>query len=415
MVKLRSWAKSKSVLGISYDLFRILTGEGRRQLCQRVRNTSKATCGESKFAYLNLEQKWASLSSSIDKNVRALEELRDMIAPLVHICSENVKKLTFGREILYMDGKLDVKQRQISINSLNDPKSDVKVLLASIKACSEGISLIGASRVVLLDVLWNPSVEQQAISRAYRTGPDQICACLSLSGDIQNGRLKRREKEELRAASVSADHTCGKGGGSSVLPPPSPDSLFPPTTPESVAVQNDVPATTSEQFEDFQCCFIYLCFYELCLYLADDTLKYLFSLEALPQIPQRTNSAPPNMDEQKRIQARSSPFRPQHLLPSSAPHQPQQREDTRETDEQKSWIPQHSLERDLPVQPHGPVQFGMPGAQVQHQGIPCSSFPMPMPLPVGNPNQVRHPPFVPGLQPHHMHLQGAEITFGQDR
>ncbi|KAK4338171.1 hypothetical protein RND71_042658 [Anisodus tanguticus] len=77
---------------------------------------------------------------------------------------------TLGQEILYMDGKLDVKQRQISINFLNDPKSDVKGLLASIKACSEGISLIGASRVVLLDVLWNPSVEQQAISRAYMNG-----------------------------------------------------------------------------------------------------------------------------------------------------------------------------------------------------------------------------------------------------
>ncbi|KAM3397786.1 hypothetical protein P3S68_001299 [Capsicum galapagoense] len=34
----------------------------------------------------------------------------------------------------------------------------------------KGIRLIGASRVVLLDVLWNPSVEQQAISRAYRNG-----------------------------------------------------------------------------------------------------------------------------------------------------------------------------------------------------------------------------------------------------
>lgn len=111
----------------------------------------------------------------------------------------------------------------------------------------------------------------------------------------------------------------------------------------------------------------------------------------------------------------------------------------------KNPDPQHSHERDLPVhvqvpaaqavgsmqklsslpfpgvpvnppflQPHGPVQFGMPGPQVQHQGIPCSSFPMPMPmpLPVGNPNQVRHPPFVPGLQPHPMQLQGA-IQHGQ--
>ncbi|MCE3052510.1 hypothetical protein HAX54_052797, partial [Datura stramonium] len=32
---------------------------------------------------------------------------------------------TLGREILYMDGKLDVKQRQISINSLNDPRLEI--------------------------------------------------------------------------------------------------------------------------------------------------------------------------------------------------------------------------------------------------------------------------------------------------
>uniref|UniRef100_M1B7D3 ATP-dependent helicase n=1 Tax=Solanum tuberosum TaxID=4113 RepID=M1B7D3_SOLTU len=340
MVKLRSWAKSKSVLGISYDLFRILTGEDGDGYAKEIREILLKLPGllvleeghtarndqslmwqalnkvetekrillsgtpfqnnikelyntlsvvSPKFA-ADLEHKWTSLSSCIDKNVRALEELRDMIAPLVHRCGENVKKeslpgirdtvihlkptdlqkrllkripenpgsfynqnavslisvhpslvanrsefsdlesqlkergcrldpnagvkmkfavelirlcdglnerviifsqlldplklikeqlnslfnWTIGREILYMDGKLDVKQRQISINSLNDPKSDVKVLLASIKACSEGISLVGASRVVLLDVLWNPSVEQQAISRAYRNGQTRV-------------------------------------------------------------------------------------------------------------------------------------------------------------------------------------------------------------------------------------------------
>ncbi|PHU17161.1 hypothetical protein BC332_12856 [Capsicum chinense] len=69
-----------------------------------------------------------------------------------------------------MNKKLDVKKQQISLNSLSDTKSDVKVLLASIKASSDGISLIGASRVVLLDVFWNPAVEQQAVSGAYRNG-----------------------------------------------------------------------------------------------------------------------------------------------------------------------------------------------------------------------------------------------------
>ncbi|WMV57735.1 hypothetical protein MTR67_051120 [Solanum verrucosum] len=36
-----------------------------------------------KFA-ADLEQKWGSLNSSTDKNARALEELRDIISPLVH-------------------------------------------------------------------------------------------------------------------------------------------------------------------------------------------------------------------------------------------------------------------------------------------------------------------------------------------
>ncbi|KAL1832862.1 hypothetical protein ACET3Z_002513 [Daucus carota] len=81
---------------------------------------------------------------------------------------------TEGREVLYMDGKLEAKQRQSSISALNDPRSKSRVLLASIKACSEGIHLVGASRVVLLDVVWNPSVERQAISRAYRIGQTKI-------------------------------------------------------------------------------------------------------------------------------------------------------------------------------------------------------------------------------------------------
>ncbi|KAL2520059.1 SNF2 domain-containing protein CLASSY 3 [Forsythia ovata] len=56
-----------------------------------------------------------------------------------------------GREVLYMDGQLDVNQHQHFISSFNDFSSEAKVLCASTKACSEGINLIGASRVVLLD------------------------------------------------------------------------------------------------------------------------------------------------------------------------------------------------------------------------------------------------------------------------
>nr|CAB3456420.1 unnamed protein product [Digitaria exilis] len=48
--------------------------------------------------------------------------------------------------------------------------ADAKVLFGSIKACGEGISIVGASRVVILDVHLNPAVTRQAIGRAFRPG-----------------------------------------------------------------------------------------------------------------------------------------------------------------------------------------------------------------------------------------------------
>ena len=51
-------------------------------------------CVVSPMFAADLEQKWDSLSISTDKNARALEELRDIISPLVHKCSESVKKVS---------------------------------------------------------------------------------------------------------------------------------------------------------------------------------------------------------------------------------------------------------------------------------------------------------------------------------
>ncbi|KAK9667932.1 hypothetical protein RND81_13G021600 [Saponaria officinalis] len=98
-----------------------------------------------------------------------------------------------GKEFLYMKGQQDAKQRQTFINMFNDPSSEVRVLLASTKACGEGIHLVGASRVVLLDVVWNPSVERQAISRAYRIGQrkDVFVYLLISSGTMEEEKYYR--------------------------------------------------------------------------------------------------------------------------------------------------------------------------------------------------------------------------------
>lgn len=43
-------------------------------------------------------------------------------------------------------------------------------MLMSLKAASLGLNLVVARHVILLDLWWNPSTEEQAIDRAHRIG-----------------------------------------------------------------------------------------------------------------------------------------------------------------------------------------------------------------------------------------------------
>ncbi|PQM34209.1 eukaryotic translation initiation factor 4G [Prunus yedoensis var. nudiflora] len=155
------------------------------------------------------------------------------------------------------------------------------------------------------------------------------------------------------------------------------------------------------------------------------------------QIPARTSSAPPNLDEQKRDQARHDSYRPVPSVPTpNIPKQQLPRKDPASMDQpnaseahlvpkvkkdmqtshappasqtqKPSALPMAGISMPMPFhQQQVSVQFGGPNQQIQSQGMSANSvqIPMPMPLPIGS-NQVQQPVFVPGLQPHPMQHQG---------
>ncbi|KAA0038518.1 SNF2 domain-containing protein CLASSY 4-like [Cucumis melo var. makuwa] len=147
------------------------------------------------------------LSEALNEKVLVFSQY---IEPLSFI-EEHLKfhfKWTEGIELFHMDGKREIKKRQSLINTFNDPTSEVRVLLASTKACSEGINLVGASRVVLLDVVWNPSVERQAICRAYRLGQKKVVYVYHLitSGTREEEKYSRQvEKDRLSQLVFSSE------------------------------------------------------------------------------------------------------------------------------------------------------------------------------------------------------------------
>ncbi|KAJ4963628.1 hypothetical protein NE237_023567 [Protea cynaroides] len=77
-----------------------------------------------------------------------------------------------GKEIFMISGDTNPEQREWSMDRFNK-SPDAKVFFGSIKACGEGISLVGASRILILDVHLNPSVTRQAIGRAFRPGQER--------------------------------------------------------------------------------------------------------------------------------------------------------------------------------------------------------------------------------------------------
>ncbi|KAI7757499.1 hypothetical protein M8C21_008195 [Ambrosia artemisiifolia] len=80
-----------------------------------------------------------------------------------------IKGWRLNKEIFMITGDHDNEERELAMDQFNN-SSGAKVFFASIKACGEGISLVGASRIIILDVHLNPSVTRQAIGRAFRPG-----------------------------------------------------------------------------------------------------------------------------------------------------------------------------------------------------------------------------------------------------
>ncbi|XP_057502991.1 protein CHROMATIN REMODELING 35-like isoform X2 [Actinidia eriantha] len=83
-----------------------------------------------------------------------------------------VKGWSLGKEIFVITGDSSSEIREWSMDRFNT-SPDAKVFFGSIKACGEGISLVGASRIIILDVHLNPSVTRQAIGRAFRPGQEK--------------------------------------------------------------------------------------------------------------------------------------------------------------------------------------------------------------------------------------------------
>jgi len=115
-----------------------------------------------------------------------------------YLQDENIK-------YLFLHG--ETKKRDLMIKEFDD--ESVECFLISIKAGGVGINLTAAENVLILDPMWNPSIENQAIDRAYRIGQEnevnvyRFITKNSVEEKIRNLQDKKRKLSGLLNAEVS--------------------------------------------------------------------------------------------------------------------------------------------------------------------------------------------------------------------
>ncbi|XP_008708584.1 transcription termination factor 2 [Ursus maritimus] len=108
-----------------------------------------------------------------------------------------------GLTFATIDGSVNPKQRMDLVEAFNSSRGP-QVMLISLSAGGVGLNLTGGNHLFLLDMHWNPSLEDQACDRIYRVGQqkDVVVHKFICEGTVEEKILHLQEKKKTLAKQV---------------------------------------------------------------------------------------------------------------------------------------------------------------------------------------------------------------------
>jgi SNF2 family DNA or RNA helicase len=139
-------------------------------------------------------------SESTEKTIifSQFTSMLDLIEPFL-----TAKGIKFAR----YDGSMTKDKREASLEKIRNSKS-TRCILISFKAGSTGLNLTCCNNVVLVDMWWNPALEDQAFDRAHRFGQkrDVNIFKLTIPETVEERILELQgKKRELTKAALSGE------------------------------------------------------------------------------------------------------------------------------------------------------------------------------------------------------------------
>lgn len=123
----------------------------------------KDTHESTKIAAILTELKAIGQQSEAQKSV-----IVSQWTSMLHIVAVHLRGM--GLSFAVIDGTVNPKRRMDLVEEFNTNPKGPRVMLVSLCAGGVGINLIGGNHLFLMDMHWNPALEDQACDRIYRVG-----------------------------------------------------------------------------------------------------------------------------------------------------------------------------------------------------------------------------------------------------
>ncbi|NXE91045.1 TTF2 factor, partial [Menura novaehollandiae] len=162
----------------------------------------EVTRESTKIAQLLAELKTIQSHSEPQKSVVVSQWTSMLKVVAVHLQRLGLKYAT-------VDGSVNPKQRMDVVEEFNNNPKGPQVMLVSLLAGGVGLNLTGGNHLFLLDMHWNPALEDQACDRIYRVGQqkDVVIHRFVCEGTVEEKILQLQRKKKGLAQQVLS----GKG------------------------------------------------------------------------------------------------------------------------------------------------------------------------------------------------------------
>ncbi|NXX45214.1 TTF2 factor, partial [Tricholaema leucomelas] len=156
----------------------------------------------TKIAHLLSELKAIQRHSDCQKSVVVSQWTSMLKVVAVHLQRLGLKFAT-------VDGSVNPKQRMDVVEEFNNNPKGPQVMLVSLLAGGVGLNLTGGNHLFLLDMHWNPALEDQACDRIYRVGQqkDVVIHRFVCEGTVEDKILQLQRRKKVLAQQVLS----GKG------------------------------------------------------------------------------------------------------------------------------------------------------------------------------------------------------------